>query len=853
MARWALLVCAGIVIVMVATVAAMWWPEDDRTVDEAEAGAEAVELDCDADGYPCSWHDADPEVLSRSMELLRAARVMFDNGDSLDDIAEALESDDDVVDLSVSSAELAFRLDGGLPVSLMTPLADKLPGDDEASFLGPQPASVQLAAFEPAGDPGEGNDQDGERAIVIEPYGPMGPSWSSSSFVASLRSSDQFAAVDHISGPDLTFDVMMGLDSYDVLHISSHGSSQGFIGQHAAPSFDFEEDGSGASLKDGVEIPDGVSMTDTGGDWRFGYGADFFRTYYGGGLTDALIFADWCQSAKGGYLDVMAGRGSTTLGWSETVSETFAGMAASRLWKLMVEDGIDAGVAMEQLGDEGLTSTRGGRLVDRLSNDLRNQLACGAEQCEIDDQVRLLKLGGDLRARDVVTTYQGDEDRITAGTEFEWSGEAGDGEHDFLDELAIRVEGVEQGREEEVRIELYLDGERFDEDLTLADAEQESSGPLWGDWIVRERDLEMPFDVTSDRIGEPLSWEVRVLDADPGHSAHVVEPVYLEGPRVSVLHPETLHRLSDGEVLEILGWVGDGEADEVEIALEVTNVDPEDVDDYRVERTVLGPPMAFPDDVEYALADFEEVDDETYRLRETIALDDDVTDDNDELTIDAELYAEEEQSAHEVTVRLDGARIGEACSVDVAWSGTYSDAPGSNGDYQVYDTAGSKRGVFDPSDDEQDVEIYLGFPGGHLGEVMMLLGKGGMVTLSLGDMVGSGFAAPGETGTFEASASAHVLSEAEPSGFNDDNLEMFDGEAIIDLAHHETSELDSDLFGEGVPDEVTESVAGSFRARLDQTTSGSHGSIEVTGTFSVDPSCDPVKVMEEWGERWLES
>lgn len=655
----------------------------------------AVQLDCRRLGHPCSWAEADPDARARSQELLQRVGEEQLDGATGEDIVAMLEAAPEVVELDATPAAVTFRVDGDQPVHVFTPLAGRLPDDTEpdgtvarpraahaevtaptmvpaaeqirlATSPPPGAALAELAAFEPAGRAGHGNDPDGKRAIIVEPVGGMSSIWSGDALAQGLRDTEQYTTIDHVVGDQVDFSTMEGLDAYDVVHISSHGWEDGVIGQPIRPYFEVDEAGNG-TLKDGVEVPAGVTRGTSYGVQVFAYTTDFFRDAYEGGLQDAIVFADWCQSAKDPALaGALAGPTSSFLGWSESLGVGFAARAADRFWKYALDAGVDTGTAVAQLDEEGLTRVPSDDSWFAAVEDL---VACGTGECRTSQPARLVPRGEDLRARDVVTTLDGDMDRVAAGTVLEWSGTKDDGMPDVLDELTLLVEGVEHGREGEVTLELLLDGQAFPEVLTLANASELATGPRWSGWELNVTDIEMPFDVTDEVLAPAeLDWEVRVRDGSSGYSAHIATPVQLEGPDVELLHPQTLARLGHGDAVQVDGTEGDDEPDDVDIVFEVTGIGPDDVDEYEVVVTVLGEPMAFPRERAHGLVDLEQVGEGTYRHRETWTLDGDVTDDSDQLTVDVQLVRRgNDEAGHEVTVRLEGDEP-SGCFFEISWS-----------------------------------------------------------------------------------------------------------------------------------------------------------------------------------------
>lgn len=640
---------------------------DDRRSEDVQVS----DLDCVDQGYPCSMHDVEPQVWARTQTLLMEADQLREEGATGAEIVALLQNQSDVVDVAATPAAITFRVDGDQPVHLWTDLAGRITDDVEEEHLaaGPPTPAVTLASYEPAGTPGAGNDDPGKRAIIIEPFGSLSSIWSGADLAATLRDTSQYASADHVGRDTLDFDVMLALDAYDVVHISGHGWQDGVIGQPARQYYDVEPDGS-ATLKDGVTIPDGVTRGTSGGVPVLAYPTDFFRSNYPTGVSDAIFVADWCRSARDSALaSAIAGPDTTYLGWSETVGMGFAGRSSGRLWELLADDGLAPSLALTQLEDEGLDGyTEAAGLRQRIENSF----GCLGGSCptSVGHEVGWVRRGVERRARDVVTSLDRQGARIGAGTVLSWRGDLADRQRDHLDEITVLVEGVEHGRQGDVRIDLFLDGEEFPETLTLDEAVELPVGPRWSAWELTVEDVELPFDVTEDRLRPaPLPWEVRV-HAGEGHAAHVVTPVHLERPGIELKHPEHLARLDDGDVVEVEGYRNDGEPDDVDIVFDVVGIDPEDIDEYEVVVTVDGGTMQGPQERRYRVSDMNRLDERHYRLRDAWRLDEDLSTDNDDLTIDAVLMRRDERFEHDATIRLDADEL-TGCSFRITWSGSY--------------------------------------------------------------------------------------------------------------------------------------------------------------------------------------
>jgi hypothetical protein len=82
-----------------------------RILTAPPAGEPMSPLECEAEGYPCSWGAADDGVWSRSMELGMLAAERFASGGP-DAAGEWLRSQPEIVSVRLGPEVAGFRLDG---------------------------------------------------------------------------------------------------------------------------------------------------------------------------------------------------------------------------------------------------------------------------------------------------------------------------------------------------------------------------------------------------------------------------------------------------------------------------------------------------------------------------------------------------------------------------------------------------------------------------------------------------------------------------------------------------------------------------------------------------------------------
>ena len=79
------------------------------TVDEQQ-------LDCERDGYPCSWAEADPAAAVRTDQLLAFSSLLLADGATADELAGRLKAAPGVAEVIADAITVSFRVDGAMPV-----------------------------------------------------------------------------------------------------------------------------------------------------------------------------------------------------------------------------------------------------------------------------------------------------------------------------------------------------------------------------------------------------------------------------------------------------------------------------------------------------------------------------------------------------------------------------------------------------------------------------------------------------------------------------------------------------------------------------------------------------------------
>lgn len=85
-------------------------------LEQPAAESEGTKLDCEVEGYPCSYADADPQVLEESFEALNEAALAIEEGESIEDAVKVLQNRNDLAELIYEPEGIRFRLDNGPPM-----------------------------------------------------------------------------------------------------------------------------------------------------------------------------------------------------------------------------------------------------------------------------------------------------------------------------------------------------------------------------------------------------------------------------------------------------------------------------------------------------------------------------------------------------------------------------------------------------------------------------------------------------------------------------------------------------------------------------------------------------------------
>lgn len=414
-----------------------------RALGEGEASdfsdvAEATTLDppdpaspfeCERQAYPCTWAKVDPTVFDESDQLGDQMLQMFDDGQSVAEVLTWISQQPHVVDAIANDEVIRFRLRGGRPTWVSSPLALLLP--EGAPGPGPEP----LARPRPSAPSGPrpavvGDNPKSKHALVMSVYQHQLAAWDPSPQIVQILSGARGyeGNVDYYANTaeeqQITVEQFKGWGAYDAIHLFTHGNQI------------CEEGGDCHTVVRAGKTNRGLilSSTDKGVDMaKVDYGeqdtnlsTDFFREQYPGGLPNTIVYISACRTTKGQDLEqTLAGSGGVYLGWTETVWADTAEKAAIAFFQRLVSKGVTATSGFESLreGDD-LTLDRQGRTGAFATLDIYHG-------------------GDDLRIREVVYPRNPlTKEDLPQDAPYPVVGQPEDGEPDDIPYL-VKVDGVD--------------------------------------------------------------------------------------------------------------------------------------------------------------------------------------------------------------------------------------------------------------------------------------------------------------------------------------------------------------------------------------------------------------------------
>lgn len=433
------------------------------------AVGEAPELRCvEEPGYPCTYDEMTPEV--RRLQASYAAHISGLLGAEGREAAhEWIKQQEGVVETHLSQTLLMFRIDGAMPFSIITPIAEPPPdfpwsdGEIEAQSDRGVPVALEImTTFQPGGANrdvvGEGTDrenpQNKKRALFLEPWAATEGSIFSAGRVEPESLLKDISDYNHADGVvhkqddevDPTWFLPQAWRQFDFIYVSTHGGTWpggGTLETGIREIWDGKE-ASYQSICDRLIAPySGITGVSCGEQWpdsqtsyvTIDVDLLFFQHHYGGrGLDKAIVYIEACQSIKWirTFAPAIVGDTSLYIGWTDFINLTAARHASGHLLTQMTKRGKTAKSALKTVCD----------------ND-----QCGGpafkdptEPTATDPYLELYPVTGEapnLRLYDIPTFRDPNTPTniLEDGAEVQIEGSAGDGEPDKLD-ITVDLIGI---------------------------------------------------------------------------------------------------------------------------------------------------------------------------------------------------------------------------------------------------------------------------------------------------------------------------------------------------------------------------------------------------------------------------
>jgi hypothetical protein len=411
---------------------------------------------CGAPGHPCLLSDVPLQVHERSEALGDEVLARADGGATLAELHEFLRAQNGVIEASLGTSGLRFRLQGGRAVWILHPdsLATAPPAAAAAAAASPATALKSLPArtlVEPKHVVGA--TPTNKRALVLSPFKHEFAERDDGATVAAILESTRGYAgnVTYLYNAEKTsqtvgIEQFKGWRNHDVIHVTGHGISICDLTRCTSTILTGDYYSSAADLLQITEA--GVNTARVIGDAAryFVVGADFFRTQYPGGLDRTIVFFNGCQTLgqtgaiDSSLADALIGEGSVFLGWTEVVHSQPAFDAAEAWYRELSDHGLTASRAWDELGE---------RSVDTYDKD----------GSQINAFLRVHRQSGrDLRLREVVSLEHPTHGAMLSdGAIVAAVGFANDGAADLVP-YQVLVEGIPEDQQDVAMVQVAVPG-----------------------------------------------------------------------------------------------------------------------------------------------------------------------------------------------------------------------------------------------------------------------------------------------------------------------------------------------------------------------------------------------------------
>lgn len=517
---------------------------EDRT-PSPESSLDEDELRCKREGYPCTLSDLSNDVLARNKEIMKKAMNSLKDGRSIEEVAQSLEQQDDIVHVKHNDVSLSFRLEDSMPMWVYNPNQISTERAGPNLTLNPPQKQGENEPDGPVGPQPEGKEPK-KQALILSPY-----LWDfktdESEYIANkLRvqrnydcsgcvtlsqqpSKPEYVLEDPINSLRGVIDPYLSWDKYEIIHLVSHGDQACVeVGENlegegrsnrgaewapakdaeplviTEPAVDYdcetmiltgnlwseklfnalqESDVSEGHFAStpGVTLTSVNTYSDSGLIGDVALTTDFFKNQYPDGLDDAIIFFSACQSFADDSF-MQVLTGENT---------TFLG------WDANVKNPSAKEISKkfyDFLIDEGLRFTQSYQETIKFNDyDYGFELA-GAN----------LLAGGDqnVRGREVITlVHPASREELKQGDSTVTHGVVKDGEKETL-YIAARVDGVdEEQAPEDFVVHVNLNGEEVSQTFTADSTKQVDEYSY-----LAQGSIQLPFDITNQEEVQLEAW-----------------------------------------------------------------------------------------------------------------------------------------------------------------------------------------------------------------------------------------------------------------------------------------------------------------------------------------------------------
>ena len=369
-------------------------------------------LHCEQEGYPCTIAELSGPVLAHNQQVMTDALHMLEQGQSLDEVARALSSEENMAEVQHDDFALFFRLENSLPVWVFHPekVGTNRGAPDMPRISSPGPSAVEDKPDGPVGPQPQGSEPK-KQALILSPY-----LWDFKAdetdmlarTLAEHRNYDCAGCINlqqqserpvldpnHPLGAlDRLGDAMQlytTWEEYELIHLSTHGGQAcsggeaGQDGERASAFVDLSRSSSTRSscqtgiltgtfwyeaLFEALEPEDidaghplatpGVTLAVVGS--RPGMGlvgdfvltADFFEHHYPEGLDDKIIFFSSCKSFEDkDFMHALRGENTTLFGWDDNVRNDAAKEISETFYDYLINQGLQAKSAFQKTVSHG--------------------------------------------------------------------------------------------------------------------------------------------------------------------------------------------------------------------------------------------------------------------------------------------------------------------------------------------------------------------------------------------------------------------------------------------------------------------------------------------------------------------